>query len=279
MMKAAAARNLLTGVFLSGTSSWTDNLTKFCRIPPTLMFVIAYAAGLVTIGEGHAKAGEYKRIPVQIGQPASPELATLIDKLQRAVKSGDATFIMKSVSDDFRCVRDFGGICSNHMTGREKFATALGLNLTTGKADLRSLDKLLDAKLFAKSNALGELEVPLTCAPALPLFDRERLKQIDTELFQGDGETYWFNWVAVEGQGIAAVAKPNRSSARIGNLSRELIHVRRNSDGEWLNVDLPSGSRAYVRSADVTYLLPAQLCYACHPSKGWQISAFVGGGD
>jgi hypothetical protein len=165
------------------------------------------------------------------------------------------------------------------MTGPEKFAAALSLNMAAGKADFRSLDRLLDSKLFAKTNALGELEAPLTCAPALPLFDDKRVKQIETELFQGGGETYWFNWVAVEGQGIAAFAKPNKSSARIGILSRELIHIRGNDDEEWLNVDLPSGIRAYVRSANVTYLLPAQLCYAYDPNKGWQISAFVGGGD
>jgi len=58
-----------------GTSSSPNNVMKFCCILPILMF--AHAAGLVTMGEGHAKAGEYKRIPVQIGQPASSELAIL----------------------------------------------------------------------------------------------------------------------------------------------------------------------------------------------------------
>jgi hypothetical protein len=247
-------------------------------ILPVSRAALALMAGLAMAVNGSATAAEYRRIPVQLGEPAVPELAERIAKLRDAMKSGDVNFVLHSVADDFQCVRDFGGMCNESMTVHEKFAAAVRLKQVAGNTNFGLMEQLLNARFFARTTALGELKSPLLCAPAVPRFDEEHLARVDTELFKGGDATYWFTWVAIEGNDISAYAKPDRSSPRMGTLSRELVHLDHVAQDGWLSIDLTTGKKAYVRSEDVTVLLPAQLCYTRN-TIGWQISAFVGGGD
>jgi hypothetical protein len=63
--------------------------------------------------------------------------------------------------------------------------------------------------------------------------------------------------------------------------SHELVHVDATVSGPegWIAVDLPSGAKGHLRASNATHLLPEQLCFAVVSSIGWQISAFVGGGN
>jgi hypothetical protein len=229
-----------------------------------------------------ANAAEYDRVSITIGKKASADLAKLVGKLRQAAKREDAAFVLESISDDFRCLRDFGGACTEKMSASEKFAATVGVGRTGSENNFATLESLLSETLFAPSTALGELTAPLTCAPAIPAFDERRVVEIDTKLFKGDGETFAFNWVAIEDRNVAAFNKPVSGSAKAGTLSRELVHVDRSYEdphGKWIKVDLPAGKQAFVQADKISDLLPVQLCYSKHPKHGWQISAFVGGGD
>jgi len=243
--------------------------------------VIAVAIAAMS---GHATADEkiYKRIPVTPGTPAPSTLSQFLAKLQRAAETGDASVILGSVSKDLRCLRDFGGVCNERMTARDKFSAMTGVIAKpagSGQNDaLVALRQLLNAQRFESTTAHGATS-PILCGPAVPKFDQNLVAS--TKKVFGPDDDVWFNWLAVEGQEVAAYSKPSPSSSIVAKLSQELVHVdATGSDPDgWIAVDLPSGAKGHLRAADVSTLLPEQLCFTTVPSVGWQISAFVGGGD
>lgn len=252
--------------------------------PLVLLRTLAFAIGLAALpGTALTDSKLYQRIPVEPAAPPPSTLAQFIAILDNAAKAGNATVILENVSKDFRCLRDFGGACNDGMTASEKFSAITGLSEASDgeskSAALSRLSPLLLSRSIESTTAHGATE-PILCSPAVPKFDQDLAATVEKTVFGGDGDVL-FNWLAVEGRDIPAFSGTNTNSEIAGKLSHELVHVDATVSGPegWIAVDLPSGAKGRLRASDATFLLPEQLCFAVVPSIGWQISAFVGGGD
>jgi hypothetical protein len=251
----------------------------------TRLFLVILAVGLAAPSDGAIAAKAYRRIPAIPGAPPPATLSEFIARLRTAVEARDRAPILASVSDRFQCLRDFGGVCNGRMTPREKLSAITGLAsgaagepMTAGFAVLA---RLLKAGHYALTTAHGATKKPLLCGPSVPKFDEKIIAKIDRELFGGDGQSFRFEWLAIPGERVAVHGKPSPAAAVVDTLSLEVVHADvtvAGTDG-WFAVDLPSGAKFHVRDSDVVPLLPEQLCFTKHPSRGWRISAFVGGGD
>jgi hypothetical protein len=253
-------------------------------LPLILVFVLEVMLGLMLAGAMPGPKA-YRDIPVKFGEPLPATLSQFLVKLREATEAGNASLIFESVAENFHCLRDFGGVCDEHMTPREKFAAITGIRSGSAgdrnQTSLTALRRLLEAKYYALTTGHDATKTALLCGPAAPEFDKKLLAEIDKKIFGGDEESFWFEWVAVDGENVPVHSKPEATSPVLETLSLEMVHVdgeTGSSDG-WIAIDLPSGARGYVRETEVVTLLPEQLCFGEHPSAGWQISGFVGGGD
>jgi hypothetical protein len=255
-------------------------------ISPGKLLSLVLTVGLAAIAVGAAAESKvYQRVAATPGEPPPASLSEFLAKLNQAVEAGDVSVIVASVSDDFQCLKDHGGDCDEGMNASEKFSAISGVSPEAGgdsnATALAALRRLLAVKQYALTTAHGAANAPLLCGPAVPKFDEKLIASTEQKVFGGDGEAFWFEWVAVTGESVPVHGKPSADAPALEKLSRELVRADTTvprSDG-WIAVDLPSGTRGYVREADVIELLPRQLCFTQQPSGAWQISAFVGGGD